>query len=743
MGARFQQTFYSEKQGVIGVTIDDSSFSGTSQGFSLTSLEIAWRGDDGKERFSPIIGSECKFGMIINTSDLETFITDLITAQEGRFTVTVGTSNGITPETRWVGYITTDLTSIEDVPLSVGYVANITCVDGLGVLKGVQYSQTLTSPHTGKETFIEHILRCLNNLAFVNLYYGSNLLTLLKTACNWHETSWTYSSTKDPLANSRVSHSAFYHIDNKGNYKFKTCYEVLEAICTAWGARIVFSGDCFWFIQVNQMASPTAVNVVQYKSDGTATTGSNQDLRLENDQLNLTSSDLQRFSGGFFQFFAPLEKVTVDYNHIQSRNTLPGVNFKDGSPVSYTSVDTVDSGLATTRLNYSGQMRMTTDWQALTFQNFFVQFRIQVNVGSYYLNGGISGTSPEWTVINTDWFYVLSPIVVVEENTEVFSISFLTPPLPLGASGTVTFKPAIYKAFDMAGNELVIAPTLGDVDVSWELFNNYLEVLEDGTFDDQSDIFRFSATNDASASKTVQLSTVLGDGPNTVTPGHIEIYNDTTTTWVNSDAWRVGNSGTAKAFSQLLINEIIKGQLTPVKRLTGFSYQNLNPPYKPLQPHNVIYWDSGNYVCQNMSWDLKRDIFSGDWFKLQSAAGYTEQAIQYLPENSDSGVPTTSGGGSAASGGGGGTSTGGSGGTQPAVQSVNVYSQEFLDTTSNALTVTQNSGVLPGNEAYIKVYQNGQKLLQSQWSASGSVVTIDSTTHYDGSNYEIEFIIIG
>ena len=40
----------------------------------------------------------------------------------------------------------------------------------------------------------------------------------------------------------------------------------------------------------------------------------------------------------------------------------------------------------------------------------------------------------------------------------------------------------------------------------------FTQKIEDGfTIDDQSDIFRFSATNDATASKTVQLSTVLGE----------------------------------------------------------------------------------------------------------------------------------------------------------------------------------------------------------------------------------------
>ena len=79
---------------------------------------------------------------------------------------------------------------------------------------------------------------------------------------------------------------------------------------------------------------------------------------------------------------------------------------------------------------------------------------------------------------------------------------------------------------------------------------------------------------------------------------------------------------------------------------------------------------------------------------------------------------------------------------QPQVQSVRIFGQEFLDTSSPALTITQNGGALPANETLITVFQNGQKLLGSQWSKAGSVITIDSASHYDGSNYEILFTVI-
>ena len=69
---------------------------------------------------------------------------------------------------------------------------------------------------------------------------------------------------------------------------------------------------------------------------------------------------------------------------------------------------------------------------------------------------------------------------------------------------------------------------------------------------------------------------------------------------------------------------------------------------------------------------------------------------------------------------------------------VSIFNQEFLDTNSNVLTWTQNSGNLPTTNlnASIHVYQNGQKLIDSQYSITlPATITIDSNTHYDGSNY--------
>jgi hypothetical protein len=69
---------------------------------------------------------------------------------------------------------------------------------------------------------------------------------------------------------------------------------------------------------------------------------------------------------------------------------------------------------------------------------------------------------------------------------------------------------------------------------------------------------------------------------------------------------------------------------------------------------------------------------------------------------------------------------------------VSIFNQEFLNTTSAILTWTQNGGILPKTNlsASIHVHQNGQKLIESQYVITApATITIDSNSHYDGSNY--------
>lgn len=747
MGTRLQGQWQSEKQSTYSVIIQDSNYSGSIAEFKAVSLKINWRGDDTKERFVGVIGSELQLGIVIDTQELQDFIDSLVTAEESSLLLSFQYSDLDGLVQNWTGYIVTDLVSIEDVPLQIGYVANITATDGIGLLKGIDYAIAGTTSYTGFDTFTTIILRCIGKLSGIVNYMQTIDQNILKVVCNWHENSYTYSSNINPLSRSRINGNAFYWVDNKGNERFYSCYDVLDQIATAWGARIMFSGKHFWFIQVNEYLTGNNKTVFSYHLDGTESIATGQNLSITHNQTALNTSELLRFSGGFFSYYAPIKKVTVDYQHLQAVNQLAGQVFTHNTS-GYQTGNFLSDADGTTALSYTSTIRLETEW--LTpgdFENFYFVFRIQLQVGNYRLAGGWTEGEMRWEADTSKYYYFTSNILLEDGSPDplvtVMRPNFITPPVPPGITGEISFNIIAFKAFTMSGVEKPISTPSqlpGDIEYTFAVFTNYLEVLQVGTFDGQSDILRYASENNAFATKKTEIITRIGDGPTTVAPGHIEIYNNASA-WVLSDSWKVGNTGTGKAFSQLLANEIIRGQLTPVQRYLRGSFQNLAPAEKCLLPHLAIYYASAYWITTGCDFDPQTEITSGDWFRLQSAAsGWTEKTVELIEEENLGNRGTTTR--STLRSGGVGAYVGSSISAQPQVQSVRVFGQEFLDSNTATLTITANGGALPTNEAQITVYQNGQKLLNSQWSKSGSIITIDSTSHWDGSNYEIVFTTI-
>jgi hypothetical protein len=120
--------------------------------------------------------------------------------------------------------------------------------------------------------------------------------------------------------------------------------------------------------------------------------------------------------------------------------------------------------------------------------------------------------------------------------------------------------------------------------------------------------------------------------------------------------------------------------------------------------------------------------------------GYTEKTVLFRGLDFDSGRTSNYSGGGVA-----GTGSITPTNSEPTTQNnsvTKVFTEEFLNSNSLNFTVTKNAGVLPTVTQQILLFQNGQLLVDSQYSISGSIVTIDSVSHYDGANYVIFFIII-
>jgi hypothetical protein len=737
MGVRYQTTVYNEKRRKITVSIKDSNYSGAVGTFDTISLGLQYDSESqqGQERFTPIIGSSFNLSLLINNNDLQTLLLDIGLAVEGRFTidVTAYEDDNTTVSFNWYGYIVTDLVQFEDIPLSIGYVAQISAIDGLGWLKTLDYKSAV-GPYNGQDTVVQHILNCLNQLDFVQSELVANSLPVLHTVFNWNENTTAYSAGKDYALLTVIQHRAFYHKDTKNNYNYQSCYDVLKKICQTFGARLIFSGNQYWFIQVNEYArNPAAHRYFKYSALGVQTSGTfTFDFTMSNIQTNLPGSDLMRLSGGKWTYYPALKNVVIRYNHFAKQNLLAGVEYNyatNATPIT-TITPTLDATNADARLSYTGILGFYA--QALNPVNFEpFQFVFAVKVASiinsfplqgfadanwtlgsgWFINNGIL----EGTIIATVAYYTTFTVtsgrnyyvkikvdienngtlrlrlggvtktitesgdydyLILSTNTDTLQLDSLSSPGFTGKikslqvkqenkylkrnvtytngfnfildaaswedtfyeyefntetitadAAFVAYKTITFDTLDIPESAEYIwemrlknmrneagTNVSGNFSISYLLSSNYLEFLPTGAVSGQSDILEYGSDNDDKSSTIFSLDTYIGDGPSKTTDGGLKVLESGT--YENSSSWDVSSGSGFNNVTQLLVNEVIRGQLTPKLRMVDMPFQNLSVD-NPYLPHKVIEYSSGYYVFERGSFDLKTEIWQGDYFKIE------------------------------------------------------------------------------------------------------------------------------
>ena len=715
MGARFKGSFfsaYTSKE--YELTIYDESGSFILKDVQLIDCAITYlNGAD--ETSDPIMPAELRADLLIDNADLNTFVEDLAGASEGRFLVKLERDSII----EFLGYVLPDLSEIEDIPLEIGYKFTLKATDGLGRLKGVQYSLFDDTPYSGSSTFVDIILKCLNKNTELQSFYGTKA-DFLKTLVNWHAEQYTYSNTIDPLLNTRVPERAFYTRDKKGNYKFRTCYDVLKSICEAWNARMIYSLASFQFLQVSEIANYTSRKFFTYTRTGTQGDVT-ESFSITHNQTSGTT-DLMRLAGGKFTFLPPLKYVLIDYKHIATENLLAGQVFSsDNTPNPFVFGNIDDQG-ETAKLYVSALISyaVTNRTDPPGVIGLWLIFSLQIEVENLYLNRQITfiGGVPQagaitWSGSSASRYQVA---IYVPEDEEIHyqSIAFLTPELP--AAGEFVFDVTLDKVFSASGFEYV--SPVGTY--FWTVGNLSVEHLWEGTLDGQSDIRRFIANNDTSGNSAfIEKETIIGDGIGVNSPGHLEVKNDTAA-WVLADKWRIGNSGSYIPFSALKAQEIIRGQLAPIRKYNGTLFQKTDTLYRPNQV--VLHSGTGTMVFMGGTFRLGVDEVDGTWFYIDlETTGWTNQAPIDYPEGkgADAGKPKSFGG------------------EDPGAKPIErTFREEFTGIT-DTIIVTVNNGLLPTSVNQIWVYQNGQLISSTYYTIAGDTISLT----YTAEGYD-EFTVI-
>ena len=744
MAARYTSTFYSEKGRKYYLVIDDANFSGVSSTVDIINSEITWQSDveNGLERYAPIIASNFKFTILINDNVKEQFLTDFLVSPEGRFTIRLtGYDTSNSPNFYWYGYILADLVEYDDVSLSVGYFYDINAIDGIGWLKGIDYKPEGYDFYQGDDTIINHVNNCLQKITYVPSIYGTNT-GVLASSFNWHEDSWTYSSTIDPLIRMRVNHKVFYTIDTKDNITYMKCYDVLKRIMIPLGLRFFFSDRKFFMVQPNQYLN-SAVLINIYYLTSNLLQQSSFETSIVNDNSD-PDTKLIRLASGRWGYYGHIKDLDIEYEHIASVNLLAGkvfnnlateffaskdldynnneatitftsvMKYRDSQvgvspiaehivegafvielrPIAVNLIDfltanrspeittwTLGSGWFFSddngdALGYANAINATgnlvyTNFTPVSGQTYYVSFGIEVDSGSLRVRLGgdsynitVSGEYYERLVCVSTQQLTFDPNTSFRGKINYVKVNHVKYWLKREVSyngfqhtfTAQTWEQTFnYYKFIIPGGSTTLPANGGSVDniiVNWttpqmpesgdlgvrfmltrvqtanntdlltsylkfyELGNLFMEHLAAGNLNGQNDVVVFGSFNNDTSSISVKKRVFIGDGPSLGSPGAIRIKNDSNA-WQIADGtgWRVGNTGTGKNISQLLVNEIIKGQLFPVKKMVSMSFQMLNLN-EPWYPHKAIEVDGLTYVMESASLDLQTDIVSGTFVQI-------------------------------------------------------------------------------------------------------------------------------
>lgn len=245
----------------------------------------------------------------------------------------------------------------------------------------------------------------------------------------------------------------------------------------------------------------------------------------------------------------------------------------------------------------------TIDALLVKKENKFLKRPVNFTNGFNYQLGAAS-----WENSFYEWEFVTD--VIQLDGTEIVNKTISFDTLAIPETGEYVWEMRLKEVRDEFGTDI-----RADYNIEFYLTNNYLEFMPDGTIQGQSDLLEFASDNDDKSSLISNIDVYLGDGPSATTTGALRILN-TSGIYEPSDGWKVGNVGSAKNISQLLVNEVIRGQLTPKKRMIDMPFQNL-VVNKPYLPHKVIIYENNYYVFERGDFDLLTEITRGDFFKIE------------------------------------------------------------------------------------------------------------------------------
>jgi hypothetical protein len=578
MAKLYHISFFSVSGIAYDVEIHDEDHTGSSEEINgrRPGFQVDWQGGSA-DFFAPIISSSCSFNMLIEAeiSSLETFITNLISADEERFTLHIYKESLF----YWGGYIITDQVSFEDkfYPFNLQLFA----VDGLARLKDFDYKNRETgADYEGRLLVIDHIFNLINiGRLPVKLGFPTSHL-LFSHNIDWFEENMNTST--DPFAQITIDSSIFVEIDTEGNKSYITAYDLLAMICEKFGARLFWLDGRFWLMQIGAYA---AVNQEIYSY---AVTGIFQSKITSGYLTDLDYINRNKQAGIIYNFLPPHKKICVDYVHNSDPNRAAGLVWDEttldyvtlpGVIVNTAPFDTTVKVLARITVKTTQPVGPNMDLFPFLWHRYEVRISIRwgdlvfhkPTFGPIYaleeIDDGIWQPQGTATVFGGSLIHAYSPFIHLNNNgTElVYEVQLTTEALPQATTeGNLEVKIVLERVWGQADADLLLTEDPDFYEWKVDDLSIILENQDLGINPDEKT--RRICVESESVGNTIEktMVTTIGDGPFGTSPGRLALEDGTPT--VN---WRRGTTGDFLGIEQLLGTEFLNVHAKPVRVLQG------------------------------------------------------------------------------------------------------------------------------------------------------------------------------
>jgi hypothetical protein len=578
------------------VQILDADYGGAAADFVLADFEL-----DRKSlanRWDLIWGAECSLSVYSNAANnLDTLISDILGADEGRFQVALyhKTSFGGTYAFYWIGLVLNDLSGGVDEAPQQSF--TIVAVDGLGALKGIDYSVDDVTP-IATASVATHLMNCLKELPTASFFASGDVF--LKEATTYFESQMP-NLTGSPINWTTVPGTAFYEIDKNGIYKFKSCYDVLEILTNLFLCRLYFKEGCWRFYDIRAWETSASLTVRPWTFAGTLGTAASESVRYTIDGTAAGA----RISAQQFGNLPPLRKLSRIYKHDTARNLVNGITVTTAAGLQNVLTIT-ESG--TEHLSVSGALTISASeiGSGAAYQTVYVKLRFQMKIGSFYLKRTVNNQSENNNYSNLEWVATVAYV----EYILVFGLQFLggitlavafdTPALPNFVTGTLQVNLEKVYIQDLQQNNLS-----GIYNYSAVFASIYIEYVDGEAENERT----YNVLNDTTAffSEVAELVELpVGDKINAMTKSRLLVWNGSA--FVDADSgWGRNSLAGTTALIQKGLEDVMAGQRTTVKKRSGAFMGRFDSC-------DVLAISGEYYLPLSVRFSCNDAEFSGEWY---------------------------------------------------------------------------------------------------------------------------------